>query len=83
MNKFEITEIPFDPIDHNPTVEDEFTITAITREIEGLKDPKELKAAALSLLEVAMQRQAVIRGLCKRLAKIDTYGSVVKTTYKG
>tara|TARA_B100000131_G_scaffold92691_1_gene89553 strand:+ start:1647 stop:1904 length:258 start_codon:yes stop_codon:yes gene_type:complete len=68
MKKLKITEIVFDPKETEPTLEDEFIMTAITRELESLNDPKKLKMAALHLLFVSVQRQAIIRGLCKRLA---------------
>ena len=36
----------------------------------------------MNLFGIAIQRQAVIRGLCKRLAEIETEG-VVKKKYEG
>ena len=82
MSEFNLVEVPFEPIDIKPTLEDEFTITSVTREIESIKDPEKLKMAALNLLMITMQRQAIIRGLCKRLATVKTDG-VVKTVRKG
>ena len=76
MATFEVTEVSFEPIDFSPTLEDEFTMTAVSKEIETVDDIDQLRLGALSLLKVAMHRQAVIRGLCKRLAKIETYGIV-------
>jgi hypothetical protein len=81
MATFEVTEVSFEPIDFSPTLEDEFTTTAVSKEIETVDDIDQLRLGALNLLKVAMHRQAVIRGLCKRLAKIETYG-VQKTTFK-
>ena len=82
MSEFNLVEVPFEPMDIKPTLEDEFTVTSVTREIESIKDPEKLKMAALNLLVITMQRQAIIRGLCKRLAKVETDG-VMKTTHKG
>jgi hypothetical protein len=76
METFKVTEVSFEPIDFSPTLEDEFTATAVSKEIESVDDIDQLKLGALNLLKVAMHRQAVIRGLCKRLAKIETYGIV-------
>jgi hypothetical protein len=76
METFKVTEVSFEPIDFSPTLEDEFTATAISKEIESVDDIDQLKLGAMNLLKVAMHRQAVIRGLCKRLAKIETYGIV-------
>ena len=81
MATFEVTEVSFEPIDFSPTLEDEFTMTAVSKEIETVDDSDQLRLGALNLLKVAMHRQAVIRGLCKRLAKIETYG-VQKKTFK-
>ena len=82
MSKFNVIEVPFEPMDIQPTLEDEFTMTSVTREIESIRDPEKLKMAALNLLVITMQRQAIIRGLCKRLAKVETDG-VMKTSHKG
>jgi hypothetical protein len=83
MAAFKVTEVSFEPIDFSPTLEDEFTLTAVSKEIESVKDMDQLKIAAENLLKVAVHRQAVIRGLCKRLAQIETYGHVVTTKHKG
>ena len=40
MAKFQVTEIPFDSVDTSPTLEDEFTMTAISRELGMMKDPE-------------------------------------------
>ena len=79
---FQLIEISFGPIDFTPTLEDEFTMTAVSKEIENAEDIEHLRHASMNLLKVAMHRQAVIRGLCKRLAKIETYG-VTKKMQKG
>ena len=80
MKKLKITEIVFDPKETEPTLEDEFTMTAITRELESLNDPKKLKMAALHLLFISIQRQSIIRGLCKRLAESEKGEEGVVTT---
>ena len=82
MSSFQVIELDFDPIDPTPTLEDEFTVAAVTREIESVEDIDHLKHAAKNLLHIAIQRQAVIRGLCKRLAEVETKG-ITKTHYKG
>ena len=82
MSKFNVIEVPFEPMDIKPTLEDEFTMISVSRELESIKDPKKLKMAALNLLMITMQRQAIIRELCKRLAKVET-DDVIKTTHKG
>ena len=83
MAAFKVTEVSFEPLDFTPTLEDEFTLTAVSKEIDSVQDMDQLKLAAENLLKVAVHRQAVIRGLCKRLAQIETYGHVVTTTHKG
>ena len=82
MKNFKITEVPFEPSDIAPSLEDEFTMESVSRELVSLKDPAKLRMAALNLLMITMQRQAIIRGLCKRLAKVESDG-VMKTTHKG
>ncbi len=82
MSKFNVIEVPFEPMDIKPTLEDEFTMISVSREIESIRDPEKLKMAALNLLMITMQRQAIIRGLCKRLAKVET-DDVIKTSHKG
>ena len=51
MKNLKITEIVFDPKETEPTLEDEFTMAAITRELESIDDPRKLKMAALQLLQ--------------------------------
>ena len=82
MKNFKITEVPFEPSDIAPSLEDEFTMESVSRELISIKDPAKLRMAALNLLVLTMQRQAIIRGLCKRLAKVETDG-VMKTSHKG
>lgn len=72
MSKFELIEIPFEGSDFDPTLEDEFLIAKLTKEIEAVTDIEQLRVGALKLLQLAMQRQATIRGLCKRLAGLET-----------
>ena len=82
MASFEVTEIAFDPIEFAPSLEDEFTMTAVMQELESIEDIDLLKLGAVNLLKVAMHRQAIIRGLCKRLAKIETEGVTIQK-FKG
>ena len=82
MSSFKLAELSFEPIDQTPTLEDEFTLKAVSNQIEKVQDIEELRQGAMNLLGIAIQRQAVIRGLCKRLAEIETEG-VVKKKYEG
>ena len=79
MKNFKITEVPFEPSDIAPSLEDEFTMESGSRELVSIKDPAKLRMAALNLLMITMQRQAIIRGLCKQLAKGKTSDIVTKT----
>ena len=81
MAAFKVTEVSFEPIDFTPSLEDEFTFVAVSKEIETAEDIEQLRGASLNLLKVAMHRQAVIRGLCKRLAKIESCGYVTTTKH--
>lgn len=83
MASFELVELAFEPSDLTPTLEDEFTMTAISKELESLENIDQVKVGAIQLLHIAMQRQAIIRGLCKRLAKLETKGVTRKQIPKG
>ena len=82
MAEFLLVEIDFEPLDFEPTLEDEFTMTKVLNEIESLDDIEQLRLGAKNLLKVSLHRQAVIRGLCKRLAQIETRG-ITTTHHKG
>lgn len=80
MSKFELTEIPFDGDAFQSTLEDEFLITRLTKELEAVTDIEQLRAGALKLLQLAVMRQAMIRGLVKRLASLEFSG--IKREYE-
>ena len=82
MSSFNVVELSFEPIDHTPTLEDEFTMTAALKEIEKIEDTDKLRQASVNLLFAFIQQKAVVRGLCKRLAEIETYGLTTQK-YKG
>ena len=82
MSSFKVVELSFDPIDQTPSLEDEFTLKAVSNQLEKVQDIEELRLGAMNLLDIAIQRQAVIRGLCKRLVELETQG-VVKRKYEG
>ena len=79
MSKFELIEFQFDPDDFSLQLEDEFMIARLSKEIEAVEDPKILKEAALKLLQLAVHRQAVIRGLVGRVAKLE--GDAITKVY--
>ena len=79
MSKFELIEYQFDPDDFSLQLEDEFMIARLSKEIESVDDPKILKEAALKLLQLAVHRQAVIRGLVGRVAKLE--GDAITRVY--
>jgi len=82
MSSFKVVELSFDPIDQTPSLEDEFTLKAVSNQIEKVQDIEELRQVSKTLLQIAIQRQAVMRGLCKRLAELETQG-VNKKSYDG
>ena len=82
MSSFKVVELSFDPIDQTPSLEDEFTLKAVSNQIEKVQDIEELRQVSKTLLQIAIQRQAIMRGLCKRLAEIETQG-VSKRSYDG
>lgn len=79
MSGFELIEFKFNPDDFSLSLEDEFLITKLTKQLEATTNPDELRAGALKLLQLAVHRQAIIRSLINRLANLEA--DVVKTYY--
>ncbi len=79
MSGFELNEFKFNPDDFSRSLEDEFLITKLTKQLEATTDADELRAGALKLLQLAVHRQAIIRSLINRLALLEA--DVVKTYY--
>jgi hypothetical protein len=80
MSNFELVEIPFESDDFQSTLEDEFLTTKITKELEAVTDIEQLRAGAIKLLQLAVMRQGMIRGLCKRLAGLES--NVIRKKYE-
>jgi hypothetical protein len=80
MSNFELVEIAFDPDDFEPTLEDEFLIARLTKELEAVTDIEQLRVGALKLLNLAVMRQGMIRGLCRRLAGLEA--NVIRKKYE-
>jgi len=80
MAEFELIEVPFDPSDFASTLEDEFLTAKLTKEIEAVTDIEQLKQGALKLLHLAVLRQAMIRGLVKRLGTLEQ--NVIRSKYQ-
>ena len=72
MSKFELVEIPFEGNEFEQTLEDQFLLTKIKRELENVTDIEVMKQGAIKLLELAVMRQVFIRGLVKRLADLES-----------
>ena len=83
MSSFELIELSIDPEDSKPTLEDELAMTVVSRDIEKLNDPEELKIVAKQLLKLILNKQAMMRGLCKRLVELETGGKVTRVSFKG
>ena len=80
MSGFELIEYKFNPDDFSLSLEDEFLLAKITKELEAAKDPDVLRAGALKLLQLAVHRQAVIRSLITRLSNLES--DVIKIYYE-
>lgn len=80
MSGFELIEFKFSPDDFDLSLEDEFLMAKLTKELEAVKDPDVLRAGALKLLQLAVHRQAIIRSLIARLANLE--GDVIKKYYE-
>ena len=83
MSSFELIELSIDPEDSKPTLEDELAMTVVSRDMEKLNDPEELKIVSKQLLKIIMSKQAMMRGLCKRLVELETGGKVKRVSFKG
>lgn len=79
MSGFELIEFKFNPDDFSLSLEDEFLMAKLTKQLEATTNPDELRAGALKLLQLAVHRQAIIRSLINRLANLEA--DVVKTYY--
>jgi hypothetical protein len=77
---FDVIEVPFGPDDFESTLEDEFLITKLTNEINAVTDIEQAKAGAIKLLQLAVMRQSMIRGLVKRLSNLEC--STIRTRYE-
>ena len=80
MPKFDVIEIPFDGEEFEQTLEDEFLLAKIRQEIEAVTDLEVMKQGALKLLQLAVMRQAFIRGLVRRLADLEC--TAIRTRYE-
>ena len=52
MSAFELIELSFDPEDAEPTLEDEFTMAIVGKDLEKLEDPEHLQIASKELLKI-------------------------------
>jgi len=80
MSGFELIEYKFSPDDFSLSLEDEFLLAKLTKELEAVNDVEVLRIGALKLLELAVHRQAIIRSLIARLANLEA--DVIKTYYE-
>lgn len=80
MAGFDVIEVPFQPEDFERSMEDEFTLVKIKKELENTNDIATLRKGAILLAELAVMRQGLIRGLVRRLADYDC--QAIKTKYE-
>ena len=83
MSSFELIELAFDPEDSKPTLEDELTLNVVGRDIDKLDDFEHLKIVSKQLLKIIVQKQAMMRGLCKKMVELETGGKVKRVLFKG
>ena len=83
MASFDLIELSIDPLDMEPTLEDEFTATVVKNQIDDLDDIEHVKIASKQLVNIVMQRQAMIRALCKRLTDIEKEDNMHIQRFKG
>jgi hypothetical protein len=61
----------FDSGDFQLSLEDEFVMARIQNELKAATDIEQLRTGAVLLLQLAVMRQAMIRGLINRLGKCE------------
>lgn len=72
MEDFKILKVSFDKEDFQESLEDQFFTAKIIQSCEKIEDKKELRMVIEKLAKLASQRQGVIRGLCMRLARLES-----------
>lgn len=77
MTISDLIEIPFGPEDFQTSLEDDFTLARIQKELDAVTDIEQLRKGASLLLNLAVMRQAMIRGLVNRLAGLEA--TVIRT----
>lgn len=80
MSGFELVEVPFEGEEFQQTLEDQFLLVKIKKELEGVTDIEVLRQGAIKLAELAILRQTFIRGLVKRLADLEC--KTIRTRYE-
>jgi len=80
MSSFELIEYKFSPDDFSLSLEDEFLLAKLTKELQAVDDIEVLRIGALKLLELSVHRQAIIRSLITKLANLEA--NVIKTYYE-
>lgn len=79
MDSFEVVEVGLSPSDFESTLEDQFLVARITKELEAATDINQLREGAIKLLQLAVMRQSMVRGLVRRLANLEC--SAIRTHY--
>jgi hypothetical protein len=79
MDSFEVVEVGLSPFNFESTLEDQFLVARLTKELEAATDIDQLREGAIKLLQLATMRQSVIRGLVRRLANLEC--SAIRTHY--
>lgn len=77
---FDLVEIPFEGEEFEQSLEDKFLLAKIKQELDGVTSLAVMKEGAIKLLELAVMRQTFIRGLVKRLVKLEC--ETIRTRYE-
>lgn len=65
------SDFALDISDFDLTLEDKFLLTRLQNELKAVTDIEQLRHGAVLLLNLAVMRQAAIRGLISRLGKCE------------
>lgn len=71
---FDQLSYSFDSPDFQLTLEDSFLLTRLQNELKEATDIEQVRHGAVLLLNLAVLRQAMIRGLIKRIGSLEQAG---------
>lgn len=72
MEDFNVLKVSFRPEDFMETMEDKFFTAKIIQSCSKIENKDELRLIIEKLAQLASQRQGLVRGLCMKLARLES-----------